>query len=368
MRFPFKFDRTVGGAGTALGADVVPVDATYLTNDNVYITEVPAHRVINNAALGYKYDGVGPAPTLTATLHVYDGTSAQWFVLDTVTFDLEAGDIQFEPLPHLIGALRAVALDDSSTPTSLELALVVAAAGGEPAGTYSFYIGMDVNPSAEAIVNISPASGLATEVTLAAAAVSVASLDAKLAVDADGAAATTNPVVVAGQYLSDPSASLLADGAIGRVLIDDEHKLVTHDQAYNDVAAANQVLPVWSQLDGYAAAPLDSSLGANGTVTKYVRMGGYLRWSLLFASTKAAAEEIAVTVAYSNDDVEDATTAVFKDVTKECFNVSKIVDSSAWIAPDAPVACEWLRVQTTVTGWTAGTSSWVLRIKKLGQA
>jgi hypothetical protein len=347
MRFPFSFERTIGGAGTALGADVAPVDSTYLVHDNVYVTEIPADQFVSNAAISYKYDGVGPAPSLTASIYVYDGTSAKWFMVNTVAFGLENNDIKFEPIPNLIGALRTTAVDANSTSSSLEFALVVAAAGGEPNGTYTFYMGIDINPSAE----------LATEATLAAISGKLSSPMPVVGSDLDGAVATFPPVLVGGVHRADPSADPVDDGNVGVILINDQRMPVVEDRAYDPVSDADKVIPVWSPPDGWVPEDLSSSLGADGTVTKYIVGLPWTRFSLQFIPAPAAAETIALTIAVSNEDTGDVATQTYTDITNKLVGAASITTEDV-INPEFPVRALTWRFTFTVTGWTAGVSAW----------
>jgi hypothetical protein len=185
--------------------------------------------------------------------------------------------------------------------------------------------------------------------------------------DADDAAATVNPVLVGGKFISDPFANVLEDGDAGTALLNSLRMQIGEDRVYDAPTDANKNVPVWSQADRWATAALGSSLGANGTVTQYVSMSGYLRWSIQYAITHAAAEVATLTVAQSNNEVDDPTTATYQDVTNTFFGVAGFT-ANAWIEPENPTACVWLRVQVVVTDWTAGTVSWTVETKKLAQA
>ena len=185
--------------------------------------------------------------------------------------------------------------------------------------------------------------------------------------DADDAAATAKPVLVGGKYILDPTVDTLDDGDAGYALLNLLRMQIVEDRVYDAPTDANKNVPVWSQADRWATAALGDSLGADGTVTKYVSMSGYLRWSIQYAITHAAAEVATLTVAQSNDEVDDPTTATYQDVTNTFFGVAGYTTAS-WIEPENPTACVWLRVQVTVTAWTAGTVSWTIKTKKLAQA
>jgi hypothetical protein len=186
-------------------------------------------------------------------------------------------------------------------------------------------------------------------------------------IDADDDPATANPVLIGGKYISDPYADTLDDGDAGYALLNLLRMLIVEDRTYDAPTDSNKVVPVSDPTGKWEPATLDSSLTADGSVTKYVDMRGFLRWALLLQMTKGAAETITLTVAQSHDDVDDPTTAVFEDVTFPFFGTTGF-SANSYIGPENQVACTWLRIIVTVTGYTAGTSSWVLRGIKTAQA
>lgn len=178
-------------------------------------------------------------------------------------------------------------------------------------------------------------------------------------VDDDSPVGTTKPVVVGGVYYADPTADTLDDADAGYALLNNQRMQVVEDRVYDAPSDANRNIPVWSVPDGWAPVDLSSSLGADGTVTKYLVMLPANRVSLQFIPTKAAAETIALTLAVSNEDTGDVTTQTYTDVTTDLTGAASITAESV-IEPELPISTITLRVQVTVSGWTAGTSAWDL--------
>lgn len=147
MRFPFTFARRVGaGVVPVLGADVAPVTAADLAGTNVFRTKISASAPAQRIAVGYQYTGAGVPLSLAATGYVFDGTSETWLTVESLATTIKPGDIGFFSVPHLITEPQVAGGDPyQSTVESLEFALVVAPAGGDPAGLYTFLVGVDVS-------------------------------------------------------------------------------------------------------------------------------------------------------------------------------------------------------------------------------
>jgi hypothetical protein len=176
-------------------------------------------------------------------------------------------------------------------------------------------------------------------------------------VDDDAAVGATKPVVIGGVYYADPPANPLENGDAGYALLNNERMQVVEDHAYDPVSDANKNIPVWSVPDGWTSEDLSSSLGANGTVVKYVTGLPHKTFSLQFIPVAAVAETIAVTIAVSNEVTGDVMTQTYTDVTSDLTGsvsiaVEKVID------PELPVRAITWRFTFTVTGWSAGTSAW----------
>ena len=148
MQLPYIFPRRIGGVGPVpvLGTDGVPVDHTYLAQDNVFRTKISAGHPAQQVIISYHYTGAGPAPDLLAQTYVFDGTTATWYTIDALAMSLKPGDLAFVGIPQIIDRPQVAggpAAD--STIDSLEFALVVSVAGGEPDGTYTFGLGVDIS-------------------------------------------------------------------------------------------------------------------------------------------------------------------------------------------------------------------------------
>ena len=185
-------------------------------------------------------------------------------------------------------------------------------------------------------------------------------------IDADDDPATAKPVLIGGKFIADPYANTLEDGDAGYALLNLLRMLIVEDRTYDAPTDSNKVVPVSDPTGKWEPATLDSSLSAAGSVTRYMDMRGFLRWALIYQMTKAAAEVITLTVAQSHDDVDDPTTAVFEDVTFDFFGTTGFVTNS-YVGAENQVACTWLLTIVTVTAYTAGTPTWVLRGIKTAQ-
>jgi hypothetical protein len=163
MRFAYQFDRSLpAGANPALGSDTAPTVAADLAGTNVFKTTVNTNGTTQRIAIGYQYTGAGPAPSLAVKGYIYDGTSETWFTVDSLGVTLTAGDIAFLPVAQLIDTPQVDGGDPYNSRTdTIEFALVVTLAGGEPNGDYTFLMGSDVSDmpdEAGAAVSVSVAA------------------------------------------------------------------------------------------------------------------------------------------------------------------------------------------------------------------
>jgi hypothetical protein len=165
MRFAFSFNRRVGaGTDPLLGSDTAPTGAGDLTATHVFKTTAVPSGTAQRIAIGYQYTGAGPAPNLSAKGYVYDGTSETWFTVDSLSTTLKPGDIAFLPLVRLVDKPQAAGGDPyASRVDSLEVALVVTPAGGEPDGSYSFFLGSDISDVPDEAASAPLPVGAATE-------------------------------------------------------------------------------------------------------------------------------------------------------------------------------------------------------------
>jgi len=152
MRFPFQFTRRIGGTGAVpvLGSDVAPVDRGDLTDSNVFKTSVPSGIAVQRLAVAYSYTGAGVPVALSAKVYLYDGTTERWYTTDANDITLKPGDISYVSISQIIGKSQVVGGDPYvSTANSLEIALVVAASGTDPDGSYAFPMGLDLGDVAD---------------------------------------------------------------------------------------------------------------------------------------------------------------------------------------------------------------------------
>jgi hypothetical protein len=95
-------------------------------------------------------------------VYIYDGTSETWFTVNSTPITLTSGDIALMPLVLLADTPKVAGGDPyNSRVDSLELAVVVAVAGGEPNGTYLFLLGTDVGEALDEAAPLLP-TGAAT--------------------------------------------------------------------------------------------------------------------------------------------------------------------------------------------------------------
>lgn len=413
MRFAFQFNRRVGaGTDPVLGTDTAPTTSADLSGTNVFKTKIAATSMSQRIAIGYQYTGAGSAPALVVQGYIYDGTSETWFTIASLGITVQAGDIAFLPLVHLIDTPQVAGGDPYvSKLDTIEFALVVAVAGGEPDGAYKFFVSSDISAVDDEIVvgtvvateakqdDIITALGL-VDVAGATAPGSVPTADpldlgavvqnadpgpytdgrirrlrlddqGRLittdpnasshvdGVDADDAVVTGNPVLIGGQHRSDPAADTVDNLDVGNALINKQRMLVTEDRAYDSPTDAVRSVPVHSVPDGWVPEDMSSSLGADGTVTKYLVMLPHDRFCLQFIPLPAAAEVITLTVSISNEVTGDVTTQTYTAATVKLFAVASFI-AEAIIQPVNPLHVLTVRIQVTVSGWSAGTSAWDL--------
>jgi hypothetical protein len=144
MRFQKSFTRVVAAAGTTtLGTDTVPTGRPlasldyYLSGQLKNIDGFPVQRVC------CAYHGPTNAKALSAQLWLWDELTQNWYKSgQAVTMQPEA--IAWFDQPSL-QRLGAGAENASQNPGSLDICLIVSAAGSDPDGTYSFALGLDVS-------------------------------------------------------------------------------------------------------------------------------------------------------------------------------------------------------------------------------
>lgn len=89
MRFPCYFRRSKGaGPYPALGSDTKPTAATPARRQVGAEINILSHKLVRpvkRIAVGYWYEGAGPAVTLPCTVYVFDDSSQKWYQTDTGT-------------------------------------------------------------------------------------------------------------------------------------------------------------------------------------------------------------------------------------------------------------------------------------------
>lgn len=132
MRFHKMFSRFVGGGGTVLGSDSAPTGAPNSTHeDNQMATRLLVQSPINRVVVARAYVGAGSPGALNGTLYQYEDLTGLWFAVGA------AVSMELNQLSYFDVASAAPPVEQGSA-GSLEVALVVAAAGGDPNGEYIF--------------------------------------------------------------------------------------------------------------------------------------------------------------------------------------------------------------------------------------
>jgi hypothetical protein len=173
MRFPKTFTRTINVAGgIVLGSDsaptgtpqsIVPKNNCQLSAALCNVNGFPIQRVV----VGY-HGPVGALP-LSAVLWCYDDETGVWYQVGSAKL-LQPEQLTWFDQPT-IGAMGPRGQADQSgqaqmfNPGSLDLCLVVSAAGADPDGTYTFALGMDISNALGdnvAVTAVVDKTGLAT--------------------------------------------------------------------------------------------------------------------------------------------------------------------------------------------------------------
>ena len=180
---------------------------------------------------------------------------------------------------------------------------------------------------------------------------------------ADGAAFTDNPVGVGGVYLDDPTASTLADGEIGNVLVNDQRMQITEDRVYDAPTDANKTVPVFIPQDRYDTFDLSGTRAtSDATFSYYVSLQGYNGFSLQYIPSGDGYKTL--TVYASNENVDDPTSATYTDVTLDFFGQTSFITEN-WLERDTNCTLVWLKIQVAATSLGVGlTAAWDLFGKK----
>jgi hypothetical protein len=208
MRFPKTFTRTVNVVGgTVLGSDSAPTGQpqSILPPNNCQFSAAlcnvngfPIQRVVVG------YHGPAGAQPLSAALWCWDDETAIWYQVGSAKL-LQPEQLTWFDQPT-IGAMGPRGQADQSgqvqmfNPGSLDLCLVVSAAGGDPDGTYTFALGMDLSNALGDNVAVSATidkTGLATSLKQDTGNTSLGSIDTKLSSQATAAKQDTGNAALA---------------------------------------------------------------------------------------------------------------------------------------------------------------------------
>lgn len=172
MRFGKVYKRRVGaGTDPVLGSDTAPTGIPQSSADSQFSWKISNVHGFPIQRLVIGYSGPGGALGLSTTVYVFDDASGLWFQSETVT--IQPGKLTWIDCP---------VLGDNSNGTSagaIDACFVVSAAGGDPAGTYTFTLGADLS-AGNANSSGSSASGSATAGNQVSGNASLTSIDTKL--------------------------------------------------------------------------------------------------------------------------------------------------------------------------------------------
>jgi len=142
MRFQHQFLRQVGaGPNPVLGSDAAPTTSQQQGADNVLNARFESISGWAMQRIAIAYKGPPGALTLPAKIYLWDDHTESWYQMGG-TVGLAPGAFSFFNTISLILPPQGVL--SSSSAGSLEAALVVSPAGGDPAGVYSFALGPDM--------------------------------------------------------------------------------------------------------------------------------------------------------------------------------------------------------------------------------
>ena len=185
--------------------------------------------------------------------------------------------------------------------------------------------------------------------------------------DADDTPVTGQPVQVGGVYYADPTADPIDDGDVGYLLINELRMLITESRTYDPPSDADKNIPVWNETDLWTPEDLSGTAGADGTTSYYVALEENSRYSLQYVPAPANDELITVTLHQSNEDDPDITARTYTDITQTFWGVLGFTEES-WVETESPTRAKSMRVDVTVSGWTAGTTVWTLYLVKGGNS
>lgn len=129
-----------------------------------------------------------------------------------------------------------------------------------------------------------------------------------------------NPLEVAGNIVTDPTASAFADGYNSQLTLDANRRLHVRDASYDSLSAASRNVPVFMSYSNYEPFDLSNTTATDALTSYYIDADTYPFWSCIFTTTNADGHIGSVTVNVSNDsDVADITTRSYTDATTLLF-------------------------------------------------
>jgi len=157
MRFPTKFSHYVGSPSgevtVALPATFTPPTTAPSKNEARQVSSRPYNAQGwpgTRTVIGYKYEGIGTAPDVSADLYFWEDSIGSWFKLNASTLTLKNGIFTWSDLASVLEpSVTRKSLDDGTYSVgAIELCLdVKVAALSQVNGLYHFTYGVDISSS-----------------------------------------------------------------------------------------------------------------------------------------------------------------------------------------------------------------------------
>lgn len=180
---------------------------------------------------------------------------------------------------------------------------------------------------------------------------------------ADDAAASGNPVLVAGKYVASPVA--VADGDVVTLRTDDLRNLFCRVLGYDptsDSIKTQEVSPATQAYFAELVASVSSGNGASGNNYYYLDMTGFRNLALQFTLTPGTAT-LGCTVEMSlQDDLTAQASVTYVDITSDLIGAAQLAQSDVIII-DKPFPCKFLRINVYQSVTTNG--AWTIWARKL---
>ena len=188
----------------------------------------------------------------------------------------------------------------------------------------------------------------------------------------DTDASTTNPVLVGGVYLADPTADTIDDEDVGNILLNNQRMPITESRAYDAPTDANRNIPVFIPQDRYNFADLSGSQAdSDATISYYVSMESSSFFSIQYIESASSDGYQELKIYATNEDNSDLTSLTYTSVCNDYFAAQSFGSGSAgglsevWLEKDTFTSCKALRIDIEATSLNPGDSSvWTIYLMK----